>query len=266
MTDAPEPSEQDPSARGGSGEPAPDPLSVHINADARQIWLMLREPARIAQWHGWEHPGLETEIIRIYFTDVVEHPEHRRLRTGTGDEFELTPDTDGTWVRLHRAGDSRTSSGNDAEETEEWASSLQQLRFALERHPNVERRTGYFSGIAPDAVSIRTKLGIVDLPPAGTDYAVDVTSGVRLEGKVWYRTEHQLGLTVASYAEHGDGLLILADQPGIEGERPAGGARVCASMYGLGARALREIWDRWESFRTLHYPDSAPLTASELKK
>ncbi|MGP9501573.1 hypothetical protein ACT3TS_05090 [Specibacter sp. AOP5-B1-6] len=41
-------------------------LSVLVNADAEQLWHMLREPARIAQWHGWEIEGLEEEVRQIY--------------------------------------------------------------------------------------------------------------------------------------------------------------------------------------------------------
>ena len=34
---------------------------------------------------------------------------------------------------------------------------------------------------------------------------------------MWFRSNHQVGLTVHGYAEHGDGLLIVADQPAIAG-------------------------------------------------
>ena len=33
-------------------------LSVVINSDAQQVWTMLREPAKVAQWHGWEADDL----------------------------------------------------------------------------------------------------------------------------------------------------------------------------------------------------------------
>ena len=78
------------------------PLSVHINADAQQVWVMLREPSRIAQWHGWELDSLEDEINEIYFTDATEGEDHRRLVTNGGDTFTLEPVGDGTQVTLER--------------------------------------------------------------------------------------------------------------------------------------------------------------------
>jgi uncharacterized protein YndB with AHSA1/START domain len=47
-------------------------LSVVINADAPQVWTMLREPSKVAQWHGWEADDLDAEIKEIY-------PWRRRL-------------------------------------------------------------------------------------------------------------------------------------------------------------------------------------------
>ena len=50
-----------------------------------------------------------------------------------------------------------------------------------------------------------------------------------------------MGLTVHGYAEHGDGLLIVADQPVIEDVRPDGGSLVIVSTYDLGAHRLESI-------------------------
>lgn len=240
-----------------------DPLSVHINADSRQVWVMLREPANIAQWHDWQHPNLDEEIARTYFTSATEGPDHRWLRLSGGETIALAPVEDGTAVSLEPA------TGSDPDAVQRWVTNLQQLRFALERHPNAVRRTGYFTGAAPDGVAIADKLGCSALPGPGEDYSLDSPTGVRLEGRVWFRTDRQIGLTVDSYAEHGDGLLILIDRPSRP-ENPgqpgtsAAGAAVHASMYGLGAARLRAVWDRWEAFRARHYPDSPPLVFPEL--
>jgi hypothetical protein len=63
-----------------------------------------------------------------------------------------------------------------------------------------------------------------------------------------------VGLTVHGYAEHGDGLLIVADQPVIEEIRPDGGAIVIASTYDLGAHKLDSIRSSWDGWRTENYP------------
>ncbi|HEY8295421.1 MAG TPA: SRPBCC domain-containing protein, partial [Micrococcaceae bacterium] len=77
-------------------------LSVHINADAEQVWRMLREPALIAQWHGWEMDTLSDEIQEIYYTDVTEGPDHLSLNLAMGDVFRLEPVADGTRLTMSR--------------------------------------------------------------------------------------------------------------------------------------------------------------------
>ena len=198
-------------------------LSVHINADAEQVWRMLREPARIAQWHGWEMDGLEDEIQQIYYRDVVgKSPTICSLDLGMGDVFTLEPVADGTLLTMTR-GPGHRRMGKVRR---------RHHRGLVHLHPAAQVRAGTASALAPahrlcgrhrrrhraprlwDALGIDTGW----LPDPGEEYKLTaLPPGPRLEGKVWYRTDTQLGLTVADYAEHGDGLLILAQQA------PAGG-------------------------------------------
>ena len=110
-------------------------LSVVINADAPQVWTMLREPSKVAQWHGWQAEDLDAEIKEIYFSgDVEESADHTSLTVHGGDVFELHPVTDGTRVSVTRAAmdhDSEWASW-DEDITQGWLTFLQQLRFALE--------------------------------------------------------------------------------------------------------------------------------------
>lgn len=225
-------------------------LTVHVNADARQAWIMLREPAKLLQWHGWDTDWLEDEIDDIYFTDAVEDPDHRSLTVHGGDTFQLEPEQGGIRISVKRA-------DNDPAITEGWITFLQQLRFALERHPNSTRRTLYFSGAPKDDRGIISRLGLDDVPAPGEDYSASLPTGVDITGKVWFRSANQLGLAVHAYAEHGDGLLILGDLPGGE-------SMAIASTYELGAKQLRDVWERWDEFRGVHYPDSEPLVTSTL--
>lgn len=68
-----------------------------------------------------------------------------------------------------------------------------------------------------------------------------------------------MGLTVHSYAEHGDGLLIVADQPAIPDVRPDGGSLGIISTYDLGAHRLEAIRNHWDTWRAENYPTSDPL-------
>lgn len=240
-----------------------DPLSVHINADAQQVWVMLREPSLLAQWHGWNYGdgGLAEEIRQIYFTDAVEQEDHLGLTLGSGDRFVLQPAGDGTRLTIRRTavgGDSDWAEF-DADITEGWISFLHQLRFALEHHPRGTRQTSFLSGSTGTPASVLDRLGLADLPDVGEPYQVTAATGEELTGRVWYRTERQLGLTVTGYADHGGGLLIVADQPPAEG-RPDGGVMVIVSSYGLGARDLAQLRGRWDAWREANLPGSEPMS------
>ncbi|MBG0738178.1 SRPBCC domain-containing protein [Paeniglutamicibacter antarcticus] len=232
-------------------------LSVHINADAEQVWRMLREPARTAQWHGWESDSLADEISQIYYTGVTEGPDHLSLHMAMGDVFTLKPVPDGTVLTMTRGKATGEWAPYDGDITAGWAMFIQQLRFALERHPHGTRRTIFADGMTSSARSLWEALGIDTgwLPEAGGDYSLQLSTGASLEGKVWYRSDTQLGLTVQSYAEHADGLLILAEQAPLKGIRPAKGAQVIASTYDLGAAAFESIAEQWDGFMEQHFPE-----------
>jgi len=231
-------------------------LSVLINADAEQVWLMLREPARLAQWHGWEMEGLEDEIRQIYYVNVKESPDHLRLDLEMGDVFTLEPRPDGTLLTLTRGVATGEWAKYDADMTAGWTMFIEQLKFALERHPHTPRRTIFVDGTSAAHINLWDALGIDTgwLPDPGEPYEVSLNTGATLSGKVWYRTDTQLGLTVSAYAEHGDGLLILAQQAPVEGLREHPGAQIIASTYGLGAAALEAIGSQWDAFMETHYP------------
>ncbi|WP_427016275.1 SRPBCC domain-containing protein [Pseudarthrobacter sp. P1] len=231
-------------------------ISVHVNADAEQVWRLLREPALIAQWHGWEMDGLAEEIREIYYGDVTEGANHLRLELGMGDVFALEPVADGTVLTMSRGRATGEWEKYDADISEGWQMFIQQLRFMAEHHPHTPRRTVYADGQTTAATTIWEALGIDIgwLPEPGEDYEATLTTGQRISGKVWYRTDTQLGLTVKDYAEHGDGLLILAEQAPLEGIREHQGALLIASTYGLGAAALDSVGSHWDSFMETRYP------------
>ncbi|GAA4660975.1 SRPBCC domain-containing protein [Arthrobacter cryoconiti] len=231
-------------------------LSVLVNADAEQVWRMLRDPAKIAQWHGWDADGLEDEIAQIYESNVKESADHRRLQLESGDFFSLDPHPDGTRLTLTRTKTTGELAQYDSNITESWVMFIQALKFKLERHPQTPRRTFFADGTSSEHTNLWTALGIDTgwLPEPGEKYELTLNTGARLSGKVWYRTDTQLGLSVADYAEHGDGLLILAEQPRMDAIPEHPGALIIASTFGLGAAAFESIAAHWDSFMETYYP------------
>jgi uncharacterized protein YndB with AHSA1/START domain len=236
-------------------------LSVVINSDAQHVWTMLREPSKLAQWHGWEADDQAAEINEIYFSpNVIEGADHTSLVVDGGDVFTLTPVPTGTEVSVTRAAVDHDSewAAWDEDITQGWLTFLQQLRFALERHPHGRRRTAFLSVPGTEGSAIE-KLGLRNVPAPGEPYSLTLATGEEIAGKVWFRSNHQVGLTVHNYAEHGEGLVIVADQPAIPDVRPDGGSLVIVSTYDLGAHALETTRNYWDKWLAENYPASEPL-------
>jgi hypothetical protein len=205
-------------------------IEVTVAAPVDVVWEALRDKDKIRHWHGWDYDGLDGEIDLVFFTETVEDASARTLRLHGGDEFTLEPYGDGTRVTLTRAprGDNPDWDAYYGEITEGWITFLNQLRFAVERHPGDVRRTLSYVGGNKNAVRI------VDvLPP-------DVT------GEVWFRSEHQLGITVDAW---GGGLLIVSSVDPTAA-RPEGAAMAILSTYGLTDRQLADLDTRWRSWWT----------------
>lgn len=212
-------------------------IRVTIAAPVSEVWNALRDRDRIRHWHGWEFDGgpdgsLDQEIELIYFTEVTVG-EHRIDLNG-GDTIELAPLEGGTSVTLTRAapGDDPDWARYYDEITEGWITFIHQLQFAVERHPHETRRTILLRGDAPAAL---TALSEGSPLRAGDTYEGSL-AGERVSGRVWFRSDHQLGLTVS---EWNDALLIL--------DQDRGGDIVMAllSVYGVDEDRFSELDDRW---------------------
>ena len=150
-------------------------IVVTVAAPVEAVWDALRDKQKIRHWHGWEYEGpeggLDEEIDLIYFTRAVE--EGTTLTLGNGDEFVVEPVEGGARITLTRA-----PRGADPEweayyddVTEGWTTFLNQLRFAVERHPGEARHTLFYSGTGP--VSPMAELGI-SAGPAGSSYELEL--------------------------------------------------------------------------------------------
>lgn len=162
---------------------------VRIAAPAERVWRALRDRDELRRWHGWDADSLDAEIEQIYFTDAAADDASRTL-TLPGTRIEVD---EGTTVRfvMTAASDDPVWEGWYDEIVEGWVTFAQQLRFALERHPGQDRIALYLQEHLDVPVSARL----------GERYA---TRG--LAGEVWFRSAHQVGLTVDAW---NDGLLVV---------------------------------------------------------
>ncbi|MFG1624850.1 SRPBCC domain-containing protein [Kribbella sp. NPDC049227] len=231
-------------------------IVVTVAAPAEAVWDALRNKDKIRHWHGWEYEGtqggLEEEIDLIYFTKV-DDSQVGTLILGDGDRFVVEPVEGGSRITLTR---SPRGANPDWEAyyddiTEGWTTFLNQLKFALEQHPDDERRTLFYVGTG--AASLTGELGI-DIRPAGTSYELDLI-GEAVKGEVLYTSEHQIGLTVDAW---GNGLLVLSYiSPGEL--KPDGSAMAILSLYGdVDRDALDARWKNW--WETHYVPASLPGT------
>lgn len=239
-------------------------IEVTIAAPIEAVWHALRDPAEVRRWFGWEHEGLDDEI-RLIFVDEPEVSEHdRSLRWSHGDQFTLLARGDATVVRVTRAApaDGSDWSGIYDDIDEGWVAFVQQLRFALERHPGQDRRTLFLSGDAVEpGPPLSGRLGLDQALAAGDGkpYAVTGGPGEALTGQAWFRSANVAGVTVDGY---GDGLLVVVDRD--EAKRPPhGGGTVTITTYGLDDAAFERLRQRWTTWWADHYTEPKPNQADQ---
>jgi uncharacterized protein YndB with AHSA1/START domain len=213
---------------------------VFIDAEPEQVWEALRDRAQLKRWHGWHADSLDEEIELIYFTGAVE--EGHVLTLGTGDTFTVMAKDGRTLLRMVRApkGDNPEWDAYYEDVNEGWTTFLQQLRFALERHAGADRQTVFISAEG-SSDRVGEIFALVKDQPVGADYDVTVANGERLAGQVWFRSPHQVGLTVQQW---GDGLLVAGQVPVTE-QHPTGGEMMVLTVFDAGVYS--DVEKRWQS-------------------
>lgn len=236
-------------------------VDLTIAAPIETVWKALRDPAQIANWFGWDAPGLAEEIKFIFedgaIADEARHVVEFSEWEGSRDVVELTRVGDQTRLLLTRAGGAPVDwTGVYEDVTQGWINFFEQLRLALELHPGENRRTIFLSGSSKSGVGEpSSELGLgeaADLAP-GQAYAVLLGTGHSASGKVWYQTHFQTALTVEQW---GKGLLVVTDK-GISANRPHGGGSVLLTTYGLGDSEFGVLEQRWSEWWSARY--SAPV-------
>jgi hypothetical protein len=205
-------------------------VEMTIAAPFAAVWNALRDPEEIRRWHGWEYDeggGLDAEIDVIYIQGVTADEAAGTIEIGDGSRFEVEDRGGETVVRVMMPAPATGGWEEFYDDIREgWTSFLGQLRFALEQHPGVERRTLHLDGAG--------RLGI-DAGAPGEPYDGMTPWGEPLAGRVLLWTAHQVGLTVDAY---GPGLAIVHSKPG-------GGGMAIVTAYGLDDDAFAALERRW---------------------
>jgi hypothetical protein len=230
-------------------------VEVTIPASVDEVWRALREPEQIRHWFGWEADSLAEEIEYIFVTHAQgDDAEHVIRFDDMSDRFEVEDQGGGkTRLRIVRAMPADADWEDVYEEmTEGWIAFVEQLRLALARHPGEARRTLYMSGgaSAEGAPKLSEAVGVAGLREKkdGAGYRAEAV-GETLEGEVWHRSPHQLGLSVNGW---GDGLLIVTDKP-VNDKRPNGGGSLILTTYGLSDDEFGALETRWRGWWSARY-------------
>jgi hypothetical protein len=232
-------------------------IEVTVAGEVDTVWDALRDKQIIRQWHGWDYDGLDDEIDLVYFTDGSADAEAHTLSVQGGDLIRLEASGSGrTRVTLTRQprGANPDWDAYYTEITEGWITFLHQLRFAVERQAGAPRRTVFFAGSNASGRDAAAELGLPTDAKPGSTVEADLL-GERVKGEVWFRAEHQLGVTVDAW---GDGLLVVSST-GPTDDKPDGAAMAILSTYGLDDDARAELSARWTPWWTERFPaDDAP--------
>ncbi len=226
-------------------------VEVQIAAPKAVVWRVLRDPAEVRNWFGWEAPSLDEEI-RMIFVDGADADEAAGTIQfgeweGTSDRFELTERGDGTLLTVVRRGTPPEGGWgvHYDEVVEGWITFLQQLRLYVEAHRGDGRRTLRLSSEAgPGAIEA---VGLIGAGETGSHFARELSPGDRVSGEVWHWGRHQLGVTVAEWS---GGLIMV-------GDREAGGGTALLTVYGMGDAEFAALETRWRTWWGAAYPQSS---------
>ncbi|WP_019135449.1 hypothetical protein [Cellulomonas massiliensis] len=233
-------------------------VSLDIPVPLRTVWEHLRDPALVRRWYGWDHPGLDAEIRRLFVETMVETRDVEGDTTVHRVRWEHNHVK--VWAAAHEPRHTRlvmtrpshqgtsTFDGVRDEVDEAWTAWLHQLQFALTRHLDVERRTlssfGLDAGDARDRLLDRAGLVGIHGVVVGGNVQARRPDGTLLGGTLDYRTAQQIGLRLHGITES---YLVLQEVPAAS-HPPHGQVHAIMSTYGLDDATFEEVERRWASW------------------
>jgi hypothetical protein len=248
-------------------------VSVDIPLALGKVWPSLREPALVRRWYGWDNPGLDAEIQKMFVDGAVESqdvigdetihtlilPQHDRLilRSAAHEPHR----THLTVTRRSHQGLALYDGVRD-EVDEGWIAFAHQMQFALGVHPDQDRRTlsifGLPSGDRGDRLLDRAGLGGVRGVPVGGHVHGRRPDGTLLGGTLSYVTPLQVGLRLHGISEM---FLVVMETPAAH-TPPHGTIDAILSTYGLDDDTFDEVRDRWTQWWERAIPRGTPTVSS----
>ena len=230
-------------------------VEILVAAPIETVFNAVKDPVEAQRWFGWDYPNMAADIEMMWKDSKVDEARRVISADNMPDRFTFEDMGTHTIVRIVRsapAGDSSWTGIYD-DMIEGWLTFMQQLKFALERHPSAGRRTLFLNGRAKTAGTPNPvdALGLSSLWVVPTTERYDVTpaTGDRLTGTVWHRGPHQIGLTVDSF---GDGLVIAQVRPKTAKSAHGGGSLILTT-YGMSDADFGQVRERWSRWWTKTY-------------
>ncbi|GEL94110.1 hypothetical protein [Cellulomonas composti] len=235
-------------------------VSLDVAVPMATVWEHLRDTELARRWFAWDGPGYDEELHRF----LVELPTEHRDVVGDATTHALSwPNHDELVLRAaaHEPGHTHLTVTRRSHEglldvydgvrdvhDEDWLTSVHQLKFALEVHPGVDRRTLAVQGL--DAGDRRNRLldraglhGVRGIPVGG-NVEVHRPDGSTLGGTLVYRTVFQFGLHLHGLTES---LLVVRETPAAASP-PHGQVAAVISTFGLTDEQWDEVERRWEGW------------------
>jgi hypothetical protein len=230
-------------------------VEILVAAPIETVWKAVLDPVEAKRWFGWDYPNLAADLVEMWKDSHSDEATRVIWADNMPDRFTFEDLGTHTVVRIVRsapAGDSSWSGIYD-DMVEGWLTFIEQLKFALERHPAADRRTLFLNGRAKSAGTPHPAeaLGLASLwvVPAGEKYEVAAATGDRLTGTIWYRGPSQMGFTVDGF---GDGLLIVQVRPRTA-KSAHGGGTIIVTTYGMSDADFAQLRERWSLWWTKTY-------------
>jgi uncharacterized protein YndB with AHSA1/START domain len=230
-------------------------VEILVAAPIETVWKAVKDPVEAQRWFGWDYPNLATDLVEMWKDAHTDEAKRVIWSDNMPDRFTFEELGAHTIVRIVRSAPAEDSSwtGIYDDMIEGWLTFMQQLKFALERHPADKRRTLFLNGRAKSAGTPHPvdALGLssVWVVPNGDRYELTAATGDRLSGTVFYRAPHQMGVTVDGF---GDGLIIVQVRPKTE-KSAHGGGSIIATTYGMSDADFARLRERWSEWWTKTY-------------